>query len=139
MLLLLFQLSCVSLPSEVDSRYVGTCLVLEKSFFLLQTRESLYKSTRLLSSNSSHGKYSKVIDILAEGTHAEIYKILAAADGSWGNFLRVQVKILDGKYSGIIADVPVHAPYHPSPKWTKNFTLDPNAIEFNEDIVKPCE
>ncbi len=130
---------CVSFPKVVESNYIGACLELNVHLSLLETRKDLYKSNRFISKRRTYGKYSNYLGVLEQGSKVEIDRVLAAADGSWGKFLRVQVKVLDGEFSGVIADVPVHAPYHPSGKWTKNFTLDPNALEFNEEIVVPCD
>ena len=81
----------------------------------------------------------KVIGVVDAGTQVRIAQILRGADGSWGPFLRVQVEILDGSFRGQIAEVPSHVPYHPEPRWTMEFTLDPNGMEFNPEIVKPCD
>ena len=137
-LILLFS-GCVSLPKAVKSNLEGACLRSVHSMHMLETRASLYKSERLLSPKPAHGKHGKSIGLIEVGTSFSVERVLGAEDGSWGKFLRVQVKVLDGEFSGVIADVPVHAPYHPSGKWTKNFTLDPNALEFNEEIVVPCD
>jgi len=131
--------ACVSLPKEVENPLNGLCLNLMTSQYLLSVRRDLYTSDRLMTEKSEYGRHSSLKGQVSSGTNVVVHRVLEAKDGSWGRFLRVQVEINEGEFKGVIADVPVHAPYHPSGKWTKNFTLDPNALEFNEEIVVPCD
>lgn len=79
-----------------------------------------------------------VIGTVDAGTRIRIVKILRDWNGSWGHFFRIQVEIIDGPFSGTIAEVPSIAPYHPTPSWIVEYTLDPNALQFNPDLVRPC-
>lgn len=81
----------------------------------------------------------EVIGFIDAGTRVRIAKILRDWNGSWGNFLRVQVEVLDGPFGGRVVEIPSIAPYHPSPSWIVEYTLDPNALQFNPDLVKACD
>ncbi|GAA5319452.1 MAG: hypothetical protein Aseana_15150 [Candidatus Pelagadaptatus aseana] len=124
----------------IKSNIQGRCLLLEKDQYLWQGRAAVYSGEFFISSlkKPQVGIMKEIVTSINRGQRVKIVKVLKDANGSWGEFLRIQVEIQDGPYAGTIADIPVHAPYHPREKWTKEFTLDPNAIEFNEDVVVPC-
>jgi len=81
----------------------------------------------------------KVVGSIDAGTRVSVAQVLKDWNGSYGHFLRVQVEILDGPFRGQIAEVPSIAPYHPSPSWIVEHTLDPNALQFNPELVEPCD
>lgn len=56
-----------------------------------------------------------------------------------GPFLRIEVEITEGSYSGVKADVPACVAYHPSLKWITSYTLEPNNLTFNDDLVDVCD
>lgn len=91
--------------------------------------------------DTNHGVYENAIykDELLPGTQAEISSIILNKSPGWGNYLRMTVKILDGPHSGLVADVPMCAPYHSPIKWVPHCTLDPNRLQFNPDLVRPCD
>lgn len=130
---------CVASP--VKSDLVGRCLSLSQVQYLWNAKGVSYSSDFFVSSRMrpqvvKDQDYLEKMDI---GDRFRVESVLVDSNGSWGKFLRIQVRIVDGSYAGAVADVPVHAPYHPKEAWTKNFTLDPNALEFNEEIVVPCD
>lgn len=139
-ILIVFMLhGCSAVPIQNHLR--GECKKLIKKQYLWEGRGAVYSGPFFIADRKKPqvGRMQKVVSELRAGQRVEIVEVLKDANGSWGQYLRIQVRILDGEFSGVVADIPVSAPGHPKEKWTKNFTLDPNALEFNEEIVVPCD
>lgn len=75
--------------------------------------------------------------IIDAGTRFVVESVIRDWNGSYGNYFRVVVKILDGPFGGVVTDVPVHAPYHPSPSWV-NYTLDSDRLRLDPFLVEDC-
>lgn len=138
----MMQFGCASKP--VPSDRVGECFVLATEHGVWGTkRASGYMGNSMLASPpfapTAYGFHPDMIGLIPAGTKVEIYEFISGANGSFGRFLRTRVKVLDGPHSGLVADIPVCVPYHPQPRWTLNCSLDPNALQFNSEIVKPCD
>jgi hypothetical protein len=135
---------CISMPEVVHSERKGECkrLVRELVLFSRNSNEiGMYAGSRVIADENirSFGADVEKLGVVGAGSRVQLYRFFQAANGSAGHFLRVQVEILDGQFAGTVADVPVHAPYHPRKKWTLEYTLDPNALRFNPEVVVPCD
>ncbi len=87
---------------------------------------------------------------MPKGTQLEVMKIydtyLHGLAGNW--HLRVNLKVLNGKYKGIEVEIPGIFPGHPEPLLFTNSTqkisftarenLKPNSIEFNPEYLTEC-
>ena len=130
--------ACIAQPQS--SQLIGSCKQLKKDHKLFEGRAGTYSGDKILavSDNVQIGRMKEKGTILS-GTKVKINSIIKDSDGSYGQFLRVQIEISDGPYSGVKADVPACVPYHPSQKWVRNCTLDPNKLIFNANLVIPCK
>jgi hypothetical protein len=119
----------------------GGCYKFKNNQYLYEGKANAYRGKNILVFDKDEQivREMKYVGVVASGRSFLVDNVVSSFNGSWGEFLRVKIKILEGPYAGTIADIPVHAPYHPREKWTKEFTLDPNALEFNEKIVAPCD
>lgn len=140
--IVLTQVGCAS--KFVTSERVGECAVLARDQEIWDTSSaSGYMGHVMLSSSpfapTAYGfDPNKVGQVLA-GTKVELYEFTVGADGSFGRFLRTKVKIVDGPFSGVIADIPSCVPFHPQPRWTLNCSLNPEQLHFDPGILKACE
>jgi len=143
LLMILLVSGCVSYPKPIPSQLIGDCKRILVNHHIWETNLDdigFYKGKYIISTEIYRANRVKIIGTIQHGTRVEIYQVLEAANGSNGRFLRVRVKILDGDFSGKIADVPLKsAPYHPGKSWIMNYTRDPNALEFDNTIVKSCD
>ncbi|MNR28793.1 hypothetical protein D3C85_1461350 [compost metagenome] len=73
------------------------------------------------------------------GTKLQVIAVLRGWNGSLGDFLRVKVRVLDGEYEGLLADLPACVPYHPVTRWVVGCELDPNQIVFDSNFVSDCK
>lgn len=131
---------CAVKPQQ--SALLGECKKLLVPHKVWEGREEAFVGSNLLTAievDSVSWSRKRVVGTIDAGTQVRITKVLRDWNGSWGNFLRVQVEIIDGPFRGAIAEVPSIAPYHPTPSWIVEYTLDPNALQFNPDLVRPCD
>ena len=130
---------CVSFPKPQESVLLGECFQLQQAKPIWSGGGGLYKSEFFISLPSGSTKKLTYLGDVNAGTRVIVHKVYMAANGSVGRFIRVQVRIIDGRYFGYVAGVPIKGtPYHPKEKWTTTYTTDPNALEFDPTIVKPC-
>ena len=113
-------ISCATEPQE--SSLVGLCMKVVQSTFIWRGYDNIYvgefllsrtKPSRLVESSESIGKVQR-------GAKVELIEILKGSNGSYGAFLRGRVRIMEGEFSGVVADVPACVPYHPPLKWIEN-------------------
>lgn len=138
----MMQFGCASKP--VPSDRVGECFVLATVQGVWSTkRTSGYMGDNMLTSPpfapTAYGFSPEMIGLVPAGTKIEIYEFISGSNGSFGRFLRTQIKVLDGPHSGLVADIPACVPYHPQPRWTLNCSLDPDVLQFDSEIVKDCD
>lgn len=136
---LLVLTSCAA--ESVKSNSIGTCLKTLKPTFIWRGYNNVYigefflstnKPSRLLESDEPYGQIST-------GTSLELVEVIKGSNGSYGHFLRGRVEIKNGAYSGLAADLPACAPYHPVDKWIASCAIDPNALKLNAEFVEVCE
>lgn len=140
--LILFGLcvGCAAKPQQ--SAHLGECKELRIPQRVWEGREEASVGPVLLTEISQENIFwskKEVVGVIDAGTRVSVDRILKDWNGSYGHFLRVQVKILDGPFRGWIAEVPSVAPYHPKPSWIVEHTLNPNALQFNPEVVKACD
>ncbi|GAA5441870.1 hypothetical protein Misp06_00031 [Microbulbifer sp. NBRC 101763] len=130
--------SCVAVPQE--SSLIGQCLELVEPHKLWEGRESIYASSRLITSSDrvQIGPMEKTGVSFVAGTQFKVQGIFRNSNGSYGPFLRVVVEATSGDNKGVVADVPACVPYHPRPRWITNCTLNANELTFNNQVVRTC-
>ena len=131
--------SCAMKPQQ--SHLLGSCMKLINPASIWRGYDNVYVGEFLLSQNMPHQllKSSEVVGTINAGTKLELIEILKGGYGSYSPFLRGRVRVLDGEYLGLVADIPACAPYHPALKWVTNCTLDANSLTFNSELVEDCE
>ncbi len=137
MLLMLLATGCTTI---VHSDLVGECKVLAFDQKLWVGREEGSVGQNLMTSLQQEEimwSRKSVAGIVEKGTKIRVENVISGWNGSSGRYLRVQVKILDGPFSGVVTDIPAKAPYHPGPSWV-NFTLDPNELRLDPYLLKDC-
>jgi len=75
---------------------------------------------------------------LPAGSKLRLEKFLLGSNGSFGSYLRIRVKIVEGDLIGIEADVPACVPYHPQPIWLSTCELNPSLVQLDSSIVARC-
>lgn len=131
---------CAAKPQQ--SELLGECKELLIPQQVWEGSEEAFVGSTLLTSADRDNIFwarKQIVGVLSVGSQVRVARILKDWSGSDGHFLRVQVEILDGPFRGRIAEVPSIAPYHPSPSWIVEHTMDPNALRFNPEIVKDCK
>jgi len=131
---------CAAKPQQ--STILGDCKVLLVPQQVWEGREEASVGRVLLTGIDRDRVFwsrKNVVGSIGAGTRVSVAQVLKDWNGSYGHFLRIQVEILDGPFRGQIAEVPSIAPYHPSPSWIVEHTLDPNALQFNPELVEPCD
>jgi len=122
------------------SDLIGQCMMLKDSVSIWHAYDNLYvgkfllakkQPTRLLRSSKPFGN-------ITANSKIELTEILKGSNGSYGDFLRVRVRLLTGNYVGLVVDIPACVPYHPSKKWVVNCSLEPNKLSFNKSILIDC-
>lgn len=134
-----FLLACVK-QDMVSHERVGECMELLIDHAIWRQPDNVYRSSHMLVRVSSDqpGRRSKRVGQLRAGEKVELFEFVDARDGTSG-FLRVKVRVLDGPHSGLIADVPACVPYHPRPEWVVDCPRRAGEVQFNPEIVKPCD
>lgn len=136
-LFILFATGCTTI---VHSDLVGVCKVLAFDQKLWGGKEGSSVGKNIMTSlqkGEIEWKRKRVEGIIEKGTKIRVENVISGWNGSSGRYLRVQVKILDGPFSGVVTDIPAKAPYHPGPSWV-NFTLDPNELRLDPYLLKDC-
>jgi len=138
-LIILLISGCAASPQK--SALIGTCKKPIKEQHIWEGTGGVYAGRYLITSNDSPqlGRMRSVLGELSTTMRVKVVRVLKDWDGSYGPFLRVEVEIIDGPHAGLIADVPACVPYHPRPRWIELCTLDPNALVFNDEVVKDCK
>ena len=135
-LFVLLILGCAAQPQS--SYLIDSCRRLEVGHQLFAGREGAYWGENMLSTSDQVQGRKKKIGAVSEGTKVRVSGIFKDSDGSYGAFLRVEVTIIDGPYSGVKVDVPACVPYHPSVKWVESCSLNANELRFNEKLTSDC-
>lgn len=140
---LVFIGACV-VTTVPDSRVLGECkeLIVEHHLALANMSRA-FSEEHILSPEQFSSPHGEVVFVgkVPAGTRVLVQDVLRNPRiMSFGGptYLRVVVRILDGDFSGMLADVPACVPHHPRPRWVTNCTLEPNALQFNPAYVKHC-
>lgn len=125
-----------------QSIFLGNCKRMLQPSLIYKGNSSQYRGEYIVSVERDidlDRRGDKVFGHLNPNEVFRINRVLKNGDWGWGDFLRIEVEILSGDYAGLIVDIPSCVPYHPSPRWIENCTIDPDALIFNESIVADCD
>lgn len=134
----LFLIGCSAKP--IQSTLRGYCYELVVPQLVWKGRAGAYVGEYLLTLTGRESVFwdKDVVGQLDIGDRVRVDQVLKDWNGTYGNFFRVQVEILDGPFKGVKTDVPSHAPYHPLQSWIAEWTSDPNELRFKPEIARPC-
>ncbi|RUO18947.1 hypothetical protein CWE08_10320 [Aliidiomarina iranensis] len=137
-LLTMLLSGCALKPTE--SQWVGACKELLIEHKIWDGSEQASMGTTLLAPSDVESIFwrKQIIGLLPPGTQVRIAHIYQDWNGSWGHFLRIEVEVLEGEFRGLIAEVPSIAPHHPRPRWILAWVSDPDALQFNPELLKEC-
>ena len=128
---------------SVVTERIGECLETVSEQGVWETRHApAYMSDFMLTAypvQSAPGPaIPKKVGDLPNGTKVVVHEFISGWNGTVGEFLRVRVRVLDGSFSGLIADIPACVPSHPKLKWISRCSLNPGEIEFDPKTVRKC-
>lgn len=133
-----FLLGCATVAEE--SNLIDTCQQVLYPQRIWVGQPDQYVGRFILSSAEKVfvGGKERIHGEVGAGTKVKVSQVIRNLDLGYGPFLRVEVEVLEGPFAGLIADIPACVPYHPYPRWVDTCTLDPNALQFNPDLVRAC-
>lgn len=136
---------CAYYVKSIEHSSIGDCLQLRGSARLYDVRPSQYSDEYMIGLTTSvmGRKHAKLLTELQPGDRVEVHSVIAGSDWSNGPFRRVKVRVLNGTYKGVVADVPTNAPSHPSPSWilansAESVSDFESPIVFDSQVVIPC-
>ncbi|KEQ18060.1 hypothetical protein [Endozoicomonas numazuensis] len=105
--------------SPIASNLDGKCYELVSDQQLWKTYDNGYVGAYMIAGNEKFQLTDEraPTELVQKGSRVVVSQVLTGFDGSWGEFLRIQIKVLDGEAKGVIADIPACVPYHPRPPW----------------------
>lgn len=124
----------------IESKFIGVCKELLIEHKIWEGSEQAYMGATLLTTSEVNSIFwdKDVIGVLPIGSRVRVSSIYQDWNGSWGNFLRIKVEVLDGEFRGLLAEVPSIAPYHPRPRWITEWVSDPDELQFNSKLIAKC-
>lgn len=137
-LILILITSCATEPQK--SSLLGACLQTKSDAFIWSAYDNIYVGELLLSQDEPNKliRSSEPIGKIDAETTLQLVSVLRGSNGSYGDFLRARVQVLDGEHLGLVADIPACVPYHPVLRWITSCSLDANALTFNDQILEVC-
>ena len=136
---LVYLQSC-SAVTIVDAGLVGECkVIMDEQFLLSQKKKSSYFDRFLITDDKTLDLPwgTEILGVLNEGTRVVVDSVLQDRNGSWGKYYRIQVQVISGPFSGIIADIPSCAPNHPRPSWL-SCDASVEKIQFVTKVLEDC-